>query len=115
MEDKANGPAVIQRLKSNIPGVVEIDPKGGKLARMVAAAPEWQAGDWYVDRNAACTPLLVEQLITFPAGRYDDMVDAMTQAAGFLARYQLPSVESHNAFTGDSNWSVHSGVWRTYD
>ena len=46
VEDKANGPAVIQRLQANIPGVVAINPKGGKIARMFAAVPEWQAGDW---------------------------------------------------------------------
>ena len=53
VEAKANGPAVIQRLKCNIPGVIEINPQGGKVARMFAAAAEWQAGDWFVDRNAA--------------------------------------------------------------
>lgn len=115
VEDKANGPAVIQRLKANIPGVIEINPKGGKLSRMVAAVPEWQAGDWYVDRNAAYTPLLVEQLTTFPASRYDDLVDAMTQAASFLARFQLPAVESHNAYTLEPHWSYSSGVWRAYN
>lgn len=115
VEDKANGPAVIQRLKANIPGVIEINPKGGKIARMFAAASEWQAGDWYVDRNAAYTPLLVEQLTTFPASRKDDMVDAMTQAACWLSSYQLPTVESHNAFTGEVHWSLNSGVWRTND
>jgi hypothetical protein len=42
-------------MKVNLPGVVEINPQGGKIARMFAAAAEWQAGDWYVDRNAAWT------------------------------------------------------------
>src|ERR1019366_78083 len=51
IEDKANGPAVIQRLRVNVPGVIAINPEGGKTARMFAAAAEWQAGDWYVDRN----------------------------------------------------------------
>ena len=114
VEDKANGPAVVERLKANIPGVVAINPKGGKVARMFAAAPEWQAGDWYIDRRAASTECLVEQLTMFPAGRHDDMVDAMTQAACWLASYQLPTVESHNAFTWEVNWSLNSGVWRTH-
>ncbi len=114
VEDKANGPAVVERLKANIPGVVAINPKGGKVARMFAAAPEWQAGDWYIDRRAASTECLVEQLTMFPAGRHDDMVDAMTQAACWLASYQFPTVESRNAFTGEVNWSLNSGVWRTH-
>src|SRR5437879_6612283 len=42
VEDKANGPAVVQRLKINLTGVVEINPQGGKVARMFAAAAERQ-------------------------------------------------------------------------
>jgi len=42
VEDKANGPAVIQGLKLNVPGVIEINPQGGKIARMFAVAAEWQ-------------------------------------------------------------------------
>src|ERR1019366_9972710 len=53
VEDKANGPAVIQRLKINVPGIIAINPEGGKKARMQAVASEWQAGEWDVDRNAA--------------------------------------------------------------
>jgi len=114
VEDKANGPAVIERLKANIPGVVAINPKGGKVARMFAGAPEWQANDWYVDRRAASTDSLVEQLTTFPVSRNDDMADAMTQAACFLILYQLPTVESRDLFTGELNWSTRGGVWTTY-
>ncbi len=40
VEDKANGPAVVQRLRMNVHGVIEINPEGGKTARMFAAAPE---------------------------------------------------------------------------
>jgi phage terminase large subunit-like protein len=56
---------VTLRLKVNVPGVIEINPQGGKVARMFAAA-EWQAGDWYVDRNAAWTEPFVEQITLFP-------------------------------------------------
>jgi len=92
VEDKANGPAVVQRLKTNLPGVVAINPQGGKIARMFAAAPEWQAGDWFLDRNAAWTEPLVEQLITFPNAAHDDMADMMTQAAAWLLQANWPTV-----------------------
>src|SRR5207248_1797729 len=84
VEDKANGPAVIQRLKATLPGVIEVNPQGGKTARMFAAAPEWQAGDWYVDRNAAWTEPFIQQITMFPTAAHDDMVDSMTQAAAWL-------------------------------
>ncbi len=75
---------MIQRLKINVPGVIEINPQGGKTARMLAAAPEWQAADCYVDRNAARTGPFIEQITMFPAGRQGDMCNMMSQAASWL-------------------------------
>ena len=106
VEDKANGPAVVERLRANIPGVVAINPKGGKVARMFAAAPEWQAGDWYVDRRASWTEPLVEQITMFPAGRYDDIADAMSQAACWLASYTPQTVACYESSTGRLLWRV---------
>lgn len=100
VEDKANGPAVVQRLKLNLPGVIAINPQGGKTARMFAAAPEWQAGDWYVDRNAAWTEPFLEQITAFPNAAHDDMADMMSQAAAWLLQASLPTVRIYNAFTG---------------
>jgi predicted phage terminase large subunit-like protein len=68
-------------------GVQEINPKGGKESRMNIAAAEWQAHDWYIDRKAGWAESFVEQITTFPSGRYDDMVDAMSQAACWLASF----------------------------
>jgi predicted phage terminase large subunit-like protein len=92
VEDKANGPAVVQRLKINVPGVIAINPQGGKDSRMAAAAPEWQGRDWYVDRNAAWTEPFIEQITMFPNARNDDMADMMSQAAAWLALASLPTV-----------------------
>ena len=84
VEDKANGPAVTQRLKANVPGVIEVTPMGGKIARMFAVAPEWQAGDWYVDRTAAWTEPFIQQITMFPTAANDDMCDMMTQSGIWL-------------------------------
>jgi predicted phage terminase large subunit-like protein len=100
VEDKANGPAVIQRLKVNMPGVIEINPQGGKTARMFAAAAEWQAGDWLVDRNAAWTEPFIEQLTMFPNAAHDDMADMMSQASAWLLQANIHTVQICNAFTG---------------
>jgi len=100
VEDKANGPAVIQRLKVNIPGVIEINPQGGKTARMFAAAPEWQAGDWFLSRNASWTEPFIEQITTFPGAAHDDMCDCMSQAAAWLLGANEITVTIYNAFTG---------------
>lgn len=84
VEDKANGSAVIARLKRDLGGVIEVEPQGGKIARLFAASVEWEAGDWYVDRNAAwCDPFIV-QITTMPNAAHDDMGDMMSQAAIWL-------------------------------
>ncbi len=101
VEDKANGPAVIQRLKLNVPGVIAINPQGGKTARMFAAAAEWQSGDWLVDRRAAWTEPFIEQITMFPNARNDDMCDSMSQAACWLLQRKVPTVRIYNAFTGE--------------
>ena len=84
IEDKANGPAVVQRLKTNVAGVIPVNPPGGKIARMFAVAPEWQAGDWYVDRTAAWAEPFIQQITMFPTAANDDMVDMMSQAGIYL-------------------------------
>jgi predicted phage terminase large subunit-like protein len=101
VEDKANGPAVIQRLKLNVPGVIAINPEGGKTARMFAVAAEWQAGDWYVDRRGTWTEPFIEQITMFPNARNDDMCDSMSQAACWLLRRPARTVRVTHAFTGE--------------
>ena len=100
VEDKANGPAVIQRLKVNVPGVIAINPLGGKVARMYAAAPEFQAGDWHLDRNAAWTEPFVEQITMFPTAAHDDQCDMMSQASAWLLQANFNTILIVNAFTG---------------
>lgn len=85
IEDKANGTAVINVLQDKIPGIIPIEPEGGKEARANAVEPLWEAGnvkipeagmyDWVGD--------FVEEVVTFP-GTFDDQVDAMTQALIYL-------------------------------
>lgn len=92
VEDKANGSAIIRRLKkqlrgeAGISGVIPIQPEGEKIARMFASAPEWQAGDWYVSRTAAWTEPFILQILTFPNAAHDDMCDMMSQSSVWLQK-----------------------------
>ena len=81
-------------------GVIEVNPQGGKTARMFSAAAEWQPGDWFLSRNAAWTEPFIEQVTMFPAGRNDDMGDMMSQAAAWLLQANAVTVTITNAFTG---------------
>jgi predicted phage terminase large subunit-like protein len=80
IEDKANGPAAIQLLRGVVPGVIAINPEGGKEARVEAI--EWilRAGDvLFPAHNAPWVQALIDEAATFPAGAHDDMVDSMSQ------------------------------------
>lgn len=82
VEDKANGPAVISILRSSIPGLVPVEPKGDKVARAHAVTPMMEAGNvWFP--HPAIAPWVEEltlELLQFPFGANDDDVDALTQA-----------------------------------
>jgi predicted phage terminase large subunit-like protein len=107
VESAASGIAVAQRLKVNVGGVIEVTPQGGKVARMMAASPEFQAHDWYFDRNAAWTPVLTQQLLFFPRGRNDDLVDAVSQASIWLQAHAT-SGEGAPILAGEARFSIAS-------
>ncbi|MGI6168815.1 MAG: phage terminase large subunit [Christensenellales bacterium] len=80
VEDKANGPAVIQVLRREIPGVIGIDPKGGKVARVNAVSPAIESGNVFLPKDAPFTADFVNECAAFPNGAHDDQVDCMSQA-----------------------------------
>jgi predicted phage terminase large subunit-like protein len=84
VEDKANGSAVVKHLKDEIPGLVAVNPEGGKMSRMMAAAPEFQAHNWFFDRTGAWTNRAIDQLCSFPTAKNDDISDSISQAAIWL-------------------------------
>jgi predicted phage terminase large subunit-like protein len=82
IEDKANGPAVIDVLKAKIPGILPVEPDGSKLARAHAVAVYWESLNVFIphpDLYPWVRPF-VSELTAFPAGAHDDQVDSMTQA-----------------------------------
>lgn len=81
IEDKANGPAIIDSLKAELPGVIGVSPEGGKEARAAALEPEVEAGNWYLPEGAPWLGDWVEEFATFPHSKHDDQVDACSQAA----------------------------------
>jgi predicted phage terminase large subunit-like protein len=82
VEDKANGPAVIDTLKVTVPGLIAVEPDGSKEARAHAVTAYWEAGNvWLPHKDEAPWIVgFVDEVTTFPAAAHDDQVDAMTQA-----------------------------------
>ena len=82
IEDKANGPAVIQMLRKKVAGLIAVTPEGGKVSRAYAAQPEVESGNVYLPHPhiAAWTNGFIANAAAFPNAAHDDDVDAFTQA-----------------------------------
>jgi len=82
VEDKANGPAVIAVLKSQIPGLIAVTPQGDKEARASACTFAIESGNVYLPHphNAPWILDWIDELGGFPKKTFDDRVDAATQA-----------------------------------
>jgi predicted phage terminase large subunit-like protein len=83
VEAKANGPAIENLLKREIPGIILVEPLGGKEVRALAVAPQVESGNVFIPADEVMYPWVdgfIEECASFPRSENDDQVDAMTQA-----------------------------------
>lgn len=85
VEDKANGTAVMDVLKHEIPGLIPVTPVGGKVSRAYAVTAVIESGNVYVPHPTIAPWVhdFVEEHAAFPTGTHDDQVDATTQAHAY--------------------------------
>lgn len=81
VEDKANGTGIIAMLKSELPGMNDVQPEGGKEARANAAVPAIESGNIYLPHPLLCAWVnaFIAECESFPSSTYADQVDATTQ------------------------------------
>lgn len=88
IEDKANGSAIISELRQRVPGVLAVEPYGGKLSRAQGMAPSWESGSVLLpDPEIFDVPWIEDYLhniCTFPKAAHDDDVDATSQAINWM-------------------------------
>lgn len=98
IEDKANGPAVIELLRKEISGIIPVNPKGGKVDRAQAIAPYAEAGNIYLPHPETAPWIhdMIEEIAAFPNGAHDDDVDAMTQGIIYLSAGGATSIPPLN-------------------
>jgi predicted phage terminase large subunit-like protein len=86
VEDKANGPAVINALQKRIPGLIAIEPEGSKYARASAVSPFVESGNVILPTAELLPNVeeLVEEAKNFPNSAHDDTIDALSQAVNRL-------------------------------
>ncbi len=84
VEDKANGPAIIDTLRQSIAGIIPIAPEGGKESRASAIQPAVESGHVLLPEGAPWLGDFVSEFAMFPAGQKDDQVDALSQALIYM-------------------------------
>lgn len=96
IEDKANGPAIIDSLKAEISGIRPVKAINSKEARARAITPEVESGNVYLPHPAMpgyeWVTGLIDEARDFPHGANDDQVDAMTQALNHLRQAGATSI-----------------------
>jgi predicted phage terminase large subunit-like protein len=80
IENKGSGMALIQELKRENIYPVAVDPDGEKVMRMNAQTARIEAGSVLLPKRASWLDEFRGEILAFPAGRYNDQVDAFSQA-----------------------------------
>ena len=91
VEGRNNGPEVVRALRSEIPGLIAINPDTSKEARLAACAPLFESGNILVPypEQKPWGVGLLDELLAFPASAYKDQVDALTQALNWIRENEV--------------------------
>lgn len=123
VEDKASGQSLIQELKresgvSVIPYRVASD----KVSRLNAVLPLIEGGRVFLPEVAPWLDPFMDECQTFPSGKHDDMVDALSMGLDVLARtpttgsYYVPppfsTDDKSSLFIAKSDLNVSGSQWR---
>lgn len=80
VEDKANGTAVLDVLKDRVPGLIPMEPDGGKEARVVASSTNWEAGNVILPLHHPQIADFITEASSFPKAAHDDGIDCAAYA-----------------------------------
>jgi len=93
VESAGNGISLIQYLKGSGLRCISAHPKHSKMERAARVLPIIEAGRLYVcnkeGQNNWVKPF-IDELVSFPHGRFDDQVDSLTQALRWAERQVNP-------------------------
>lgn len=117
IEDKANGSAICEELKTEFP-VKAVEPAGGKVARAEACSPDVEAKNVFLPEGASWVTKFVHDCTLFPAGDDHD-VDAMTQflnwrrgrSHGLLEWYKKQAAAEEVPEPGETKVSNDDPMW----
>jgi predicted phage terminase large subunit-like protein len=101
IEKSANGAEISSQLRHELPGVTAVIVSTDKITRAIAAAPPLESGNVFVPGRATPDTAagyqapdwvtdLIDEAAAFPKGRYDDQVDAYSQAMNWASTRHQP-------------------------
>jgi predicted phage terminase large subunit-like protein len=82
IEDAGLGTALISDLKQNGLPIVAVKPEGDKVTRLLHQISKFANAQVILLRSAPGRADLETELFSFPGGRHNDLVDALTQGLG---------------------------------
>jgi predicted phage terminase large subunit-like protein len=96
IEYKGSGMSLLQDLRQHDVYAIGIEPEGDKIMRMSAQTMHIEAGSVLLPRQAPWLEEFRHEVLAFPDGRYNDQVDALSQALkrAFVPLHVAP-VQSH--------------------
>jgi len=80
IEKKGSGLSLIQDLYREGIYAVAVDPNGDKIMRMAAQTAPIEAGAVHVPTHAPWLDEFKKEVLSFPLGKHDDQIDALSQA-----------------------------------
>lgn len=86
VEEKANGSAVVEDIKKDVPGVIPENPTESKYARALPMSKQQKAGNLYLPHPAIAPWVedFIDEFAGFPNAAHDDQVDSSSQAIKYL-------------------------------
>lgn len=102
VEDKANGPAILNALRAKVGGLIPVEPEGSKYARAAAITPLVESKNVHLPdptlvEGTAWVTDLTDEARDFPDAAHDDTVDAMSQAVHRLLLVPMLDGTLHDA------------------
>ena len=80
VENKGSGLSLIQDLRRENIYAIGVNPDGDKIMRMAAQTAPIEAGAVHLPSHASWIDEFKKELLSFPLGKCDDQVDALSQA-----------------------------------
>jgi predicted phage terminase large subunit-like protein len=80
IEEKGSGLSLIQDLRRDDIHAIGIAPEGDKIMRMAAQTAVIEAGAVHLPTQAHWLEEFKKELLSFPASKHDDQIDALSQA-----------------------------------